>query len=132
MWAEVAAPGQFRLRNSPFYAYGVSVDDVVNAVESEDGILEVTSVARRGGHSTYRVLLKRGETIEEEHFLAFWTPLQQLGCTYESGSRWLSIDVPPSADTSKVCALLERGMAENVWTFEEAHRASPVANRWQS
>ena len=56
VWAEPVGPGQYRLCNVPFYAFDVSYGDLVGAVE-EAGRLVFASVVRRGGHSTYRLLV---------------------------------------------------------------------------
>lgn len=51
-----AVDGGFELENSPFYVYGVSYRDVVEAEFGTD-VLTFTRVLRRGGHSTYRPYL---------------------------------------------------------------------------
>lgn len=56
MWAEALGAGEYRLCNVPFYAFDVSYEDVVGAVKEAVG-LAFTFVIRRGGHSTYRLLL---------------------------------------------------------------------------
>lgn len=79
-------------------------------------------MARRGGHSTYRILIKEGESIRSPKFLEHWQPLQNMGCTYEQAkSRWLAIDVPPRTDIFAAYALFEKGEVDEIWTFEEAH-----------
>src|SRR5262249_37228317 len=55
MWAEPAGAGLFRLSNTPFYAYGVSLGDVVS-VSQVDGLPVVDHIAERGGRSTYRLI----------------------------------------------------------------------------
>src|SRR3989442_7630440 len=69
MWAEVVSPGQYRLRNVPFYARGVSVEDVVHAQVAGDARV-FSSVSARGGHSTYRLFVDRG--IESAEFRLWW------------------------------------------------------------
>jgi hypothetical protein len=121
LWAEIIGPDQYRLRNSPFYAYGVSVEDVVYAKESEN-VLNFAGIARRGGHSTYRILLPEGDSIRTRGFLTYWEPMENIGCTYElAKERWLAVDVPPRVDIFEVYALLEKGETEGAWSFEEGH-----------
>lgn len=126
MWAEVVAPGEYRLRNSPFYAYDVSAEDTVFATEV-DNILSFAGVASRGGHSTYRILLPTGDSIESARFRKYWEPLEQLGCTYEvAKQRWLAVDIPRDVNIHEAYAMLERGEADRAWEFEEVHCGHPV------
>jgi hypothetical protein len=126
LWASQIAPGEYQIRNSPFYIYGISAEDIVSA-RDVDGILSFAAVSRRGGHSTYRILVTEGESISSPKFLQSWQPLQDLGCTYEQAkSRWLSVDVPPMTDIFAAYALLEKGEAAGAWTFEEAHCGHPA------
>ena len=121
LWAEELDTGEYVIRNSPFYIYGISAADVVYA-RSVDGILTFASVARRGGHSTYRILLTESITLESPLFIENWRPLQHIGCMYElAKSRWLGVDVPASTDIFVAYKFLETGEAAGVWTFEESH-----------
>jgi hypothetical protein len=124
LWAEPLGNGLRRLRNVPFFTYGFSDRDIVKVVES-DGQFLVKSVGERGGHSTYRIFLADGST--EENFAQIWTPLEQLGCTYERANRVLvAIDVPPVSDVYAVYAALEKGEESGVWEFEEGHCGHPL------
>jgi hypothetical protein len=119
LWAEPLESNLFRLRNVPFYLYGVSEQDIVRAEEIE-GCLTVSGIIDRGGHSTYRIFLPA--QTSQEQFSADWIPLQELGCTYERAtSRLVAIDVPPQADVYAVYDVLERGEKHGRWEFEEGH-----------
>jgi len=117
------------LDNSPFYAFGVSLGDVVCA-PCEDGAPTYTRTAIRRGHSTYRVRLPVGRG--HDAFMARWSDFQDLGCTFEGSganpTRLYSIDVPPSSDVRAVYALLEAGEAGKYWVFEEGNYC-PSAER---
>jgi hypothetical protein len=118
LWAAPVGQNQYRLENSPFYAFGVSYQDVV-AAQRTDNELEFVSVVSRGGHSTYRILVQSKSRAE---FEKLWKPIQETGCTYEGGSPpLLSIDVPSNADIHLVYRLLEAGEAAGAWSFEEGH-----------
>ena len=121
MWAENLGNGLFRLRNSPFHVYGVSFEDVVLTRSVAGRLPEFVSVHRHSGRSTYRIILERD--VDAGRFRDYWTPLERLGCSYEHASgRYYAIDVPEDSDIHAVYALLEKGVADNVWDFEEGHR----------
>ena len=121
LWAEPVGLRQYRLNNSPFFAFGVSLGDIVFAEERE-GQLMFVGVSIRGGHSTYRIRLTEGK---RESFHSYWEGLQLLGCSYEEG-QVLAVDVPPGTDIYKVYALLEAGESAEVWEFEEGHCGHPL------
>ena len=124
LWTERLGSTLFRVRNVPFYLYGVSEQDVVRAEESEVR-LTVSGITDRGGHSTYRIFLPAQDS--EEQFAADWIRLQELGCTYERATRRLvAIDVPPQADVYAVYDALARGEKQGRWEFEEAHCGHPL------
>lgn len=125
LWAERLDERRFRLRNAPFFVFGVSVEDVVLARTSEDGVLEFEAVVVHGGHSTYR--LKIDAAAPAERVQQGWQALEQLGCTYEQGPGALrAVDVSPKANIHKVYALLEQGELEGLWEFDEGHCGHPV------
>lgn len=125
LWAEQLGSNLYRLRNVPFYLYGVSEQDIVKA-EENDGRLVVTGIVDRGGHSTYRIFLT--EQTSEEQFSKDWVFLHELGCTYERATRRLvAIDVPPHVDVYAVYEALEIGERDRRWEFEEGHCGHPFA-----
>lgn len=125
LWAEHLGESQFRLRNTPFHAYGVSAEDVVLARPARDG-LTFDRVVSRGGHSTYRIIIK--EDTPSLQVEQYWNPLQSMGCTYEGGKHGLrAIDVPPSADINRIYELLQRGEDDDIWGFEEGHCGHAVS-----
>lgn len=126
LWAEPLGKNRFRLRNSPFYAFGVSNNDVVLGTETEGQTL-FRNVLVRSGHSTYR-LRPRTRDLSAPSFARAWNPLQTLGCSYEEGPV-LAVDVPPSADIYAVYDLLNAGETSGVWEFEEGHCGHPLAKR---
>jgi hypothetical protein len=128
LWAQPLGGSRFRIDNVPFYIYGISSEDVVLANEVE-GRLKFQEVATRGGHSTYRVLVKDSAGYESDGFQRLWTRLHELGCSYEVAKRrWITIDVPPTSDVFAVYRTLEEGSENGVWTFEEAHCGNPKVN----
>lgn len=124
LWASEAVDG-FVLENSPTYAYGYSYKDTVSVV-SQDGELVVVGVVARGGHSTYRIVLR--EDFDPVRWDEYWLPLEQKACSYESNEpkTIFSVDVNPKANIHEVYKLLERGENEQFWDFEEGHCGHPL------
>lgn len=112
----------YLLDNSPFYTYNVSNRDEVR-VKLIDGRVVFQSVARRGGHSTYRVKLPKGKSHKD--FLEKFSELGKLGCTYEGTGnnerRLYTIDLHPKVNVSDVYSILENEELAGSWEFEEVH-----------
>ena len=128
LWATPQADGTYRIENSPFHAYEISYCDCVYA-NLQSGDLVFAKIARRGGHSTYRLRLPRHK--EHGYFLEIWPQLASLGCTYESTAderRIYSIDLPPSVDVRKVYDVLTGLEQVGIVEFEEGHYCGPSAN----
>lgn len=120
-WAEQTKSDEFTLLNSPFYLFNFSYLDVVSAnfIRNETQ-LEFKKLIKRSGHSTYRIFLLNNKTSEAFH--EFWTPLEQIGCTYEKANKSLfSIDIPHNTNIHKAYKFLKNGEDGNIWEFEEAH-----------
>jgi len=119
MWAQPLGAAEFKLLNSPFYAFDISAEDIVIA-ESEEGVLWFKEVVSRGGHSTYRVFMQGGRTIQSPEFEKFWNPVAGQGATYENAnSRFIAIDTPPGTDLRRIFSLLQQGEDAGIWAFEE-------------
>ena len=121
VWAERVGPDEFRILNSPFFVFGVSADDVVK-VKLENGEQKFEHVARKGGHSTYRVFIQGGRTLHVEDFRSRWAAIQALGATFENANdRLLSVDVGSGVDIVRVYDLLKQGEVDGIWAFEEGN-----------
>jgi len=109
----------YQIRNTPFYAKGVSLDDIVEAEEVGE-MKYFKCVVQNSGHSTYRIFL--GDKISETIFERYWMPLENIGCSYKKGyNRFYSIDVPDETDIYKTYSFLENGEKNNIWEFEEGN-----------
>jgi Domain of unknown function (DUF4265) len=122
VWVEGMPDQTLRLRNSPFFAKGLSNLDVVE-IQVQDDELVFTKVLTRGGHSTYRLILEDGVT--DQQFAEKWKLLEALGCTYESfetpSLRIFAVDVPPTVAVSSAYALMQASEREGIWDFDEGH-----------
>lgn len=123
LWGRHLTRETVQVDNIPLLVFGVSMGDVVR-VRREDRHLRFAGVAERGGHSTYRVML---DSADDDSVQEQLRSIIVMGCGYEQlTSRFLALDVPPEVDVYKVYALLERGLEEGAWTFEEGHCGHPV------
>ena len=114
----------YRLDNIPFFARGVSSEDIVR-VKREEGVLFFAGLVDIGGHSTVRVLVwNRSETeaVREE--------LRAMGCSSEGTNidGLVAVDIPPSVRYAEVREFLMAGEQNGRWEFEEACIAHEAGN----
>lgn len=118
LWAETVSASRYKLANTPFFAKGVSFEDVV-FVKKKEGLLYYKSTSILSGRSTYRIIPNTDVDFDRA-----WEPLSRLGCTYENSSRGIgliAVDVPQSANIYEAYSFLEWGENEGIWSFEEGH-----------
>ncbi len=110
LWAHDLGSGRFRLDNLPWYAYGISVGDVVEAVAGDGGQLMFSRIIEKSGNRTLRIILQQipgGEelTFESESALPM---LIELGCGFEKANRrFIAVNVPAGVDLAVVTEALE-------------------------
>ena len=109
MWATPVGPHQYRLENSPSYAYGVSWLDIVEArPEGSTGMPIFVRRIEKSGHRTVRLILLPG-TKEAPEQQAVLEDLNQLGCTHEGyNPRYFAIDIPPHVAIDPIVEYLTR------------------------
>jgi hypothetical protein len=127
LWAAPLSPvdeTRVRIENSPFFTMGINYRDVVQIQATDDkAVFAFERVVERSGHSTFMVLV----IPDEPKFVALWSELEEMGCSYERveirlsmGRRvLLSVDVPASADIGDVLAVLVKGEEGAVWAFQD-------------
>jgi hypothetical protein len=107
-WAVRVAPGKdhFRLDNSPFYAYRVSDEDVVEGQYVADGMYDFVRVVERSGNRTVRLMF--GEDKADSTFgKRVLDTITALGCSYEGMFNvTMSITVPPDVQLEAVAGYL--------------------------
>ena len=105
IWAEPLGSERYRIESCPFFAYGLSRDDVVHAPGRPpwiDGVVE------KSGHRTLRLALDADEDLSAPRVRDLFAKLVEMGCTHETlRPKLVAIDVPPSAPLDEVAARLE-------------------------
>ncbi len=101
LWAFDLGHGHYRLDNTPWYAFGISWQDVVEAHPDEAGQLHFVKVVSKSGNRTIRVM-------SEVEFTDEWLKrLLSLGVTYEGANRrYFGINIPPDVDLDAISSFL--------------------------
>ena len=122
LWGEPLGSGRYRVESCPFFAYGISRDDVIRATEvqgEESPSLE--DVIEKGGHRTLRLALDPTAELSHRPVQAFLERLLELGCTHEAlRPKIVAIDLPPEVDLSHVAELLQTKASEGLILWEWA------------
>ena|SRR6266568_2151472 len=122
VWAEPLGSGRFRVESSPFFAYGISRDDVVLAVAAAgEAEPRLEDVLEKGGHRTLRVALDPKAEITSSAVQGLLERLLELGCTHESlRPKLVVLDVPGEVDVEVVLDLLQALADEGTILWEWA------------
>src|SRR5580704_1656618 len=108
LWARQVEPNRYQLDNSPFFAYGVSWQDIVEAQVGSDGVLEFVRCVKKSGNRTVRVIFQDFRSADPEAAKVL-TGVCDLGCTYEGMQpRLVSMNVPPKVNLRHVTDFLQR------------------------
>lgn len=103
LWATSLGNDEYRLDNSPFYAYSVSWEDVVFApFDATEEFATFQRVLKKSGNRTVRVIFDPPvqDGNESDQMLQ---GLVNLGCSYEGANRgYMSINIPATVDLSAV------------------------------
>lgn len=128
LWVEQVGPDHYRLQNTPFFYYGVSLEDVVQArwrpedlEEQEEGEQEYgfpyfEKVVAKSGNRTLRLGLIRAGVDDFQPLFRLTDPaarsildqISQLGCGFEGFPPYLvAINVPATVSLDHVMAYLD-------------------------
>jgi hypothetical protein len=103
LWAYDLGDDRYKLDNLPFYAYSVSVDDVIYApADPDDGRPIFQKVLTKSGNRTVRVVfdlpIEPGNRSDE-----VLKGLVALGCSYEgANSKYIAVNIPPVIELNAV------------------------------
>lgn len=116
-WADLVTANTFRIKNSPFFAYGVNYLDLVLVEERTSGILEVTKVIERSGHRAVRVFFIDNKTAKENYAQLLEFKGEGVGA-----ERWndtlFSLNVTPERDYELFIKKLEEQQELGIIEFE--------------
>jgi hypothetical protein len=107
LWAEALGDDLYRLCNSPFYAYGISWQDVIEArCKQENEFPEFIRIVHKSGNRTLRILLDPPANIAPES-QEILDELVEMGCDYEGfNPAYLCVNVPAEVELELVCDYL--------------------------
>jgi hypothetical protein len=111
VWAEPQDDGTYAIKNVPFYAQGISCEDIVRA-DRQAGVLLFKGVARHGGHSAYRIYAEAGRKAAD--VAALLGTLRSMHCDIEPATdKLVGVDVLPEADIYEVYPCEPRARRDN-------------------
>jgi hypothetical protein len=118
----------FKIESVPFFLKTISRGDIVRAktvtnAQVQDGeLFEFDSVLDRGGHNTYRSLLKK-KRPDDPQFTE--NELQKKGLAVEEQyGDFLAVDVPPSLDQRAIDAYLVAESDSGRWELQDGYLQS--------
>jgi hypothetical protein len=118
LWAQKLDGDNYRLDNSPFYAYSVSWEDVIYApFDDNEQLPTFERVVEKSGNRTVRVIfdppVEPGNASED-----VLQGLVNLGCSFEGANPgYIAINIPPGVDLMAVKDyLIER---EATWEYAD-------------
>jgi Domain of unknown function (DUF4265) len=103
LWATALGNDEYKLDNSPFYAYSVSWEDTVYApIDPSEGRPTFMHIVKKSGHRTIRIKfdppVQDGNKSDQ-----VLQGLVALGCSYEGANRsYMSIDIPQEVNLEHV------------------------------
>ena len=122
LWAEPLGSDRFRVESCPFFAYGVSRDDVVVAATAAgDESPRLEDVVEKSGHRTLRAALDPAVGVSHRSVQHLLGRLLEIGCTHEAlRPKLVAVDVPPAVDVGAVVGLLQPLADEGMLLWEWA------------
>jgi Domain of unknown function (DUF4265) len=109
VWAVTVSPGRFRVDNVPWFAYGVSVGDIVEGAQYADGMYDFTRVTEASGNRTIRMILPDGESSDSARGKAILAEVRAIGCSFEGANgRYFGVTIPPGVGLPEVADVMVR------------------------
>jgi hypothetical protein len=112
----------FQIESVPFFLKNVSRGDVIqarlvcNPEISDQEVFCFDRIVDRGGHNTYRLLLRKKRPGDPQETVA---ELMQKGLVVENEGDFIAIDVPPSVDQKAVDEYLVAETRAGRWEMQD-------------
>lgn len=118
MWAEDLGSDLYRIRNVPFFAYGLNFYDVVRATAgSPDLKPEIRDVVEPSGHKTLRMLFPK--SVEREEQARLLDSLEKHKAYYERATAThIAVDIEPEGSYDDVYDQLQQWEDAGLLSFE--------------
>jgi hypothetical protein len=106
----------YRINNIPFFAASVALNDLVSA-EKDGNALYFDALIEASGHSVIQMII-----FNEDEVMKIGKELEKLGCTWEGShiKNLISIDIPKNISYFILKEYLDKGEAEERWSYREA------------
>jgi hypothetical protein len=107
-WALPLGDNKYQLKNFPFFYYGISFDDIFEAVPEydDDPRPYIERVLSKSGHKTVRIIFE-ASIKESEESNQVLSQLSEMGCGYEgNGATFFVVNIQPHCDFKGVCDFL--------------------------
>lgn len=107
LWACDLGDDNYRLDNSPFYAYSVSWQDIVHApYDQEERFPLFERVVEKSGNRTVRIIFDPPVEVGNDSDRVL-EGLVEKGCSYEGATRsYMAINIPPNVELEDIWAYL--------------------------
>lgn len=122
-WPVLESDRCFIIESIPFFVKGISRGDIVRAKVStnsevqEGEFFEFESIVERGGHNTYRLLLRNEGSNDSE---LTKTDLLTKGLAFEAeDDDFFAIDVPPTVNQKAIDDYLIKEAEAGRWGLED-------------
>ena len=130
LWAEPLGGDLYRLDNTPWFAFNVAADDVIEARRDADGVLWFVQVQERGGHTVVRVIPHSDGPLggDRQGVLDVFEALGVGAEGMSSPVNMVALDIGPDAPLSSVKSLLASGESDGRWYYEEGC----ISDEWRN
>lgn len=118
MWAEPLGDNLFKIKNAPFFAYGLNYDDVVRATADSESLKpEIRALVESSGHRTFRLFFNKELTREQQEDIL--DSFQVLHVSYErANDTYVVLDLTPEGSYSSVFDKLDGYEKQELLSFE--------------
>lgn len=117
-WAEELGDNLYRMRNVPFYAYGLNFYDVVRAVTDDPEIVpEICEVIEPSGHQTLRIFFNKD--VDREAQVKLLDQLKEYKAYYErADNNHVAVDIETEGSFNDVYDKIQEWEDEGLLSFE--------------